>query len=140
MDAVYLAADGAPLEGAVIGFPYQLEQRRQRRAVRQGQAKGLLAAASGLPLEPRVAPTLVLKYNIRTRSLLIFAQYSVEAQHAAPAPVRHSLCPKTTLYSAGVNKRTPGAIEDVLAIEDDVVPFDQADHKRGGTGGETGDL
>ena len=40
----------------------------------------------------RVAPTLVLKYNIRTRSLA-----------------------------------DQGAIEDVLAVEDDVVPFDRAD-------------
>ena len=40
----------------------------------------------------RVAPTFVLKYNIRTRSLA-----------------------------------DPGAIEDVLAVEDDVVPFDRAD-------------
>ena len=40
----------------------------------------------------RVAPTFVLKYNIRTRSLA-----------------------------------NPGAIEDVLAVENDVVPFDRAD-------------
>ncbi len=40
----------------------------------------------------RVAPTFVLKYNIRTRSLT-----------------------------------DPGAIEDVLAVENDVVPFDRAD-------------
>ena len=40
----------------------------------------------------RVAPTFVLKYNIRTRSLA-----------------------------------DPGAIEDVLAVENDVVPFDRAD-------------
>ena len=40
----------------------------------------------------RVAPILVLKYNIRTRSLA-----------------------------------DPGAIEDVLAVENDVVPFDRAD-------------
>ena len=42
--------------------------------------------------EVRVAPILVLKYNIRTRSLA-----------------------------------DQGAIEDVLAVEDDVVPFDRAD-------------
>ena len=40
----------------------------------------------------RVAPTFVLKYNIRTRSLA-----------------------------------DPGAIEDVLTVENDVVPFDRAD-------------
>ena len=40
----------------------------------------------------RVAPTFVLKYNIRTRSLA-----------------------------------DQGAIEDVLTVEDDVVPFDRAD-------------
>ena len=40
----------------------------------------------------RVAPTFVLKYNIRTRSLA-----------------------------------DPGVIEDVLAVENDVVPFDRAD-------------
>ena len=42
--------------------------------------------------QPRVAPTFVLKYNIRTRSLA-----------------------------------DPGVIEDVLAVENDVVPFDRAD-------------
>ena len=36
--------------------------------------------------------------------LLRFAQYSVGAHGAAPAPSRHSLCPITTLYSAGINK------------------------------------
>ena len=41
---------------------------------------------------PRVAPTFVLKYNIRTRFLA-----------------------------------DPGAIEDILAVEDDIVPFDRAD-------------
>ena len=40
----------------------------------------------------RVAPTFVLKYNIRTRSLA-----------------------------------DPGTIEDVLAVDNDVVPFDRAD-------------
>ena len=35
--------------------------------------------------------------------LLMFAKYSVGAQRAAPAPARHSLCPKTTLYSARLN-------------------------------------
>ena len=40
----------------------------------------------------RVAPTFVLKYNIRTRSLA-----------------------------------HPGTIEDVLAVENDIVPFDRAD-------------
>ena len=43
-------------------------------------------------VDNRVAPTFVLKYNIRTRSLA-----------------------------------DPGAIEDVLAVENDVVPFDRAD-------------
>ena len=45
-----------------------------------------------LGAEYRVAPTFVLKYNIRTRSLA-----------------------------------DQGAIEDVLAVENDVVPFDRAD-------------
>ena len=36
--------------------------------------------------------------------LLMFAQYSVKVRHAAPAPARHSLCSKVTLYSAGINK------------------------------------
>ncbi len=36
--------------------------------------------------------------------LLMFAKYSVGAQRAAPAPARHSLCPKSTLYSAGINR------------------------------------
>ena len=35
--------------------------------------------------------------------LLMFAKYSVGAQRAAPALARHLLCPKTTLYSAGIN-------------------------------------
>ena len=34
----------------------------------------------------------------------MFAKYSVGAQRAAPAPARHSLCPKTSLYSASINK------------------------------------
>ena len=33
----------------------------------------------------------------------MFAKYSVGAQRAAPALARHLLCPKTTLYSAGIN-------------------------------------
>ena len=37
-------------------------------------------------------------------SLLMFAKYSVGAQRAAPALARHLLCPKTTLYSAGIKK------------------------------------
>ena len=49
-------------------------------------------ATLGLMVVQRVAPTFVLKYNIRTRSLA-----------------------------------DQGAIEDVLAVEDDVVPFDRAD-------------
>ena len=36
------------------------------------------------------------------RELLMFAKYSVGAQRAAPALARHLLCPKTTLYSAGI--------------------------------------
>ena len=36
--------------------------------------------------------------------LLMFAKYSVGAQRAAPALARHLLCPKTTLYSAGINR------------------------------------
>ena len=47
----------------------------------------------------RVAPTFVLKYNIRTRSLA-----------------------------------DPGTIEDVLAVENDVVPFDRADVLEQGCG------
>ena len=47
----------------------------------------------------RVAPTFVLKYNIRTRS-----------------------------------SADPGAIEDVLAVENDVVPFDRADVLEQGCG------
>ena len=38
--------------------------------------------------------------------LLMFAQYSVKVRHAAPAPARHSLCSKVTLYSAGINNVT----------------------------------
>ena len=36
----------------------------------------------------------------------MFAKYSVGAQRAAPALARHLLCPKTTLYSAGINTFT----------------------------------
>ena len=36
--------------------------------------------------------------------LLMFSKYSVGAQRAAPALARHLLCPKTTLYSAGINR------------------------------------
>ena len=51
-----------------------------------------LAAGDEPAAGRRVAPTFVLKYNIRTRSLA-----------------------------------DPGAIEDGLAVENDVVPFDRAD-------------
>ena len=40
---------------------------------------------------------------LETSYLLMFAKYSVGAQRAAPALARHLLCPKTTLYSAGIN-------------------------------------
>ena len=53
--------------------------------------QGSFPRAFAIPLQ-RVAPTFVLKYNIRTRSLA-----------------------------------DPGTIEDVLAVENDVVPFDRAD-------------
>ena len=47
-----------------------------------------------------------------TVHLLMFAKYSVGAQRAAPAPARHSLCPKTILYSAGINRAfEPRALE-----------------------------
>ena len=45
-----------------------------------------------------------LKQNPGSDRLLMFAKYSVGAQRAAPAPARHSLYPKTTLYSASINK------------------------------------
>ena len=55
--------------------------------------RGLPQGSRGTPTgAARVAPTFVLKYNIRTRSLA-----------------------------------DPGTIEDVLAVENDVVPFDRAD-------------
>ena len=38
----------------------------------------------------------------------MFAKYSVGAQRAAPALARHLQCPKTTLYSAGINRRELG--------------------------------
>ena len=38
------------------------------------------------------------------QDLLMLAQYCVGAQGAATVSVRHSLCPKTTLYSAGINR------------------------------------
>ena len=50
------------------------------------------SSLGGARRQLRVAPTFVLKYNIRTRSLA-----------------------------------DPGTIEDVLAVENDVVPFDRAD-------------
>ena len=47
---------------------------------------------------------VVLAFRQIRRRLLMFAKYSVGAQRAAPALARHLLCPKTTLYSAGINK------------------------------------
>ena len=44
-----------------------------------------------------------------TTTLLMFAKYSVGAQRAAPALARHLLCPKTTLYSAGINRWAPSS-------------------------------
>ena len=38
--------------------------------------------------------------------LLMLAKYGVGAQRAAPAPARHALYPKTTLYSASINRRS----------------------------------
>ena len=57
------------------------------------------------------AEYLALTHNLRAHTdqflaLLMFAKYSVGAQRAAPALARHLLCPKTTLYSAGINKRS----------------------------------
>ena len=64
-------------------------RRLQQKCLEKSRAKrNKIREAS----EDRVAPTFVLKYNIRTRSL------------------------------AG-----PGVIEDGLAVENDVVPFDRAD-------------
>ena len=37
----------------------------------------------------------------------MLAKYGVGAQRAAPAPARHALYPKTTLYSASINKTRP---------------------------------
>ena len=48
--------------------------------------------------------------------LLMFAKYSVGAQRAAPALARHLLCPKTTLYSAGINKNPQTAPEHVRSV------------------------
>ena len=36
--------------------------------------------------------------------LLMLAKYCVGAKGAATVSARHSLCPKTTLYSAGINR------------------------------------
>ena len=44
-------------------------------------------------------------YIVSQYGLLMLAKYGVGAQRAAPAPARHSLCPKTTLYSASISKR-----------------------------------
>ncbi len=57
-----------------------------------GRALATEAGPCRFSADFRVAPTFVLKYNIRTRSLA-----------------------------------DQGAIEDVLAVENDVVPFDRAD-------------
>ena len=46
--------------------------------------------------------------------LMMLAKYSVGAQRAAPAPARHSLCPKPTLYSAGINNVVTVPGEPVL--------------------------
>ena len=71
----------------------KIHPARQDRAASRVHPNRLLAApAKSAAQKPTVAPTFVLKYNIRTRSL------------------------------AG-----PGVIEDVLAVENDVVPFDRAD-------------
>ncbi len=65
------------------------EERPTGVASRRPQESPLTPAHG---VQSRVAPTFVLKYNIRTRSLA-----------------------------------DQGAIEDILAVEDDVVPFDRAD-------------
>lgn len=45
----------------------------------------------------------------RIESLLMFAQYGVGPRHTALAPARHLLCPKSTLYSAGINNTRQSA-------------------------------
>ena len=82
-ELIAIVAVGAALAGLILTSSRGLRQdmAQLRRDMREDMGK----------LE-RVAPTFVLKYNIRTRSLA-----------------------------------DPGAIEDVLAVEDDVVPFDRAD-------------
>ena len=68
----------------------------------------------------------LLWWPSKMRPLLIFAKYSVGAQRAAPALARHLLCPKTTLYSAGINKRVPrrsaARSADLCALEHGDVP------------------
>ena len=56
-------------------------------------------------------------------ALLMFAKYSVGAQRAAPALARHLLCPKTTLYSAGINNdKPPHGSHDCASSNAPVVP------------------
>ena len=72
---------------AVQGAKRRSEPLTARTDLESGEARG-----KGDFLPTRVAPTFVLKYNIRTRSLV-----------------------------------DPGVIEDILAVENDVVSFDRAD-------------
>jgi hypothetical protein len=52
------------------------------------------------------AVTETVEVQATAVQLLMLAKYGVGAQRAAPAPARHSLYPKTTLYSASINRVT----------------------------------
>ena len=60
-----------------------------------------------------IALTSYIPVGLALDDLLMFAQYSVRARHAAPAPARHLLCSKATLYSAGINK---GGVHERVAV------------------------
>ncbi len=83
---------------------------------RRGRELG--PASVPLFLPPFQGSTLFHPYLGFRRSgstLLMFAKYSVGAQRAAPALARHLLCPKTTLYSAGINRLNSGAASRLLS-------------------------
>ena len=89
-----VAAPGTQRRGSVVsGIDEDEDGPAGLQCDRKLQRERVPGLPHRSPIHPqRVAPTFVLKYNIRTRSLA-----------------------------------DPGAIEDVLTVENDVVPFDRAD-------------
>ena len=102
--------DQSEPNSSAIRCPKPLQRLQQRRPATLGACRASIRVRNDTG---RLSPG---------PALLMFAKYSVGAQRAAPAPTRHSLCPKTTLYFAGIksflwmfNARTPRSDEPLTS-------------------------